>query len=39
MKRNYEPATAEIIYLDKVDVVLTSGFDTELPEGEWDKEM
>ena len=38
-KEIYQPATAEIIYLDKVDVVSTSGFDTELPEGEWDKEM
>ena len=38
-KEIYQPAKAEIIYLDKVDVVTTSGFDTELPEGEWDKDM
>ena len=39
VKQTYTPAKAEIIYLDKVDVVTTSGFDPELPEGEWDKEM
>ena len=39
MKPVYQPARAEIIYLERVDVVLTSGFDPELPEGEWDKEM
>ena len=39
MKKNYQPATAEIISLDKIDVVSTSGFDTDLPEGEWDKEL
>ena len=39
MKKTYQPATAEIIYLDRIDVVSTSGFDTELPEGEWDKEL
>ena len=37
--KTYVPAKAEIIHLDKTDVVSTSGFDTELPEGEWDKEL
>lgn len=39
MKEIYQPAKAEIIYLGKVDVVSTSSFDTEFPEGEWDKEL
>ena len=39
MKTPYTPAKAEIIYLERVDVITTSGFETDLPEGEWDKEM
>ena len=36
----YSPAKAEIIKLDTTDVITTSPtFDSDIPEGEWDKEM
>lgn len=38
--RTYQPAKAEIIYLEQTDVITTSPtFDSAIPEGEWDKEM
>ena len=38
-RKNYQPITAEIVHLDEIDVITTSGLDPELPEAEWDKEM
>ena len=39
-KQLYVPAKAEVIKLCLTDVITTSPtFDSELPEGEWDKEM
>ena len=39
-KKIYFPAQAEIYKLDTSDVITTSPtFDTDIPEGEWDKEM
>ena len=39
-KQIYTPAKAEIYKLDTSDVITTSPtFDSDIPEGEWDKEM
>ena len=35
----YQPLSAEIIYLEKADVVSTSVFAPGTTEGEWDKEL
>ena len=39
-KQIYTPAKAEMVKLDTADVITTSPtFDSDIPEGEWDKEM